>query len=589
MTYKKLRNYFLTALSATAVFCSLMTGSSSMAQEEEEETYSINLVQTAEVSKEIIELGDKKILTETYVTKKGDHIWKILRNKEVLKKNKFGEVLNVLKELNHSLSNIDLIHPGEKIIIPLVITPITGKEYTGTEKEEEIETTSLEEVENLEYYTVKRGDRLIKVINEKYDIPGEQLYDEYLDQLKKINPGLKDINNIYPGQKVRLPIYSPKVARGTIGKPPQKSDQENEKKRLLNMEKGNHLGNIFTLIGEEWIRQGKHFIPLKSGGQIDLDTVTYPIINLRNGGRVIVDLFNGLPDNMADLIKSNWDNYHIVHIKDDDSLRAAVSKTLSACGYDRIYRKDESLYFEDGIKIEVNADWIVRLMPEPAEIDGNIVCLNLVDENSGVIPDFLKEFFTSHGVKIIDYPQAPADEQETEPEASITELENKKSSIIEKMLELTGQTYSARKDLKIYQGEDSGFNLVVKADYFFNRNGRDCIIDLKGLGEEITKLLTDQSYNILSIPAEETSNETIIKTLEFLDIAYDDKDHTFYAAEGNRKEDVKFIIKGVLFKDYKGRTDFISPAPLDINISRFLSRKTDQILVIDSPTAKEAE
>ena len=47
------------------------------AQETQEDTYSISLVQTAEVDKEIIEVEDKKVLAESYTIQRGDHLWQL--------------------------------------------------------------------------------------------------------------------------------------------------------------------------------------------------------------------------------------------------------------------------------------------------------------------------------------------------------------------------------------------------------------------------------------------------------------------------------------------------------------------------------
>ena len=68
----------------------------------EEETYSISLVQTAEVDKEIQEVGDKKVLTETYTVKEGDRIWQIFRERGLLQKRNLAELLSMLKKHVHT-------------------------------------------------------------------------------------------------------------------------------------------------------------------------------------------------------------------------------------------------------------------------------------------------------------------------------------------------------------------------------------------------------------------------------------------------------------------------------------------------------
>ena len=80
--------------------------------------------------------------------------------------------------------------------------------------------------------------------------------------------------------------------------------QEDQGKKAV----GDDLGIIFAEMGEDWVQTGEHFIPLKSEGQIDLRAASFPILNLRDGLRVIVDLNNELPETMATLIESSWGN-----------------------------------------------------------------------------------------------------------------------------------------------------------------------------------------------------------------------------------------------------------------------------------------
>ena len=562
-----------------AVLFNLFFISLSAAEDENEDTYSISLVQTAEVAKEIVELDNKKILTETYTAKEGDHIWQILRKKDLLKKNKLGGVLSTLKKLNPSLSNIDMIHPGEKIIIPLVITPITNTETP--EDTANIETVSLTDMKNLEYYTVSPGDSLIKVINKKYSIPGNELYNEYLNQLKKLNPDLKDLNHIYPGQKVRLPIYSPKVVRGTIEQKPAEPKQDIKPLKLEAKEMGDHLNRIFTLIGEEYVQQGTHFIPLKTGSQINLPTETYPLINLRSGEKIIVDLSNSLSDKMAELIRSNWDNYRIVHITKEDDLKKAVAKILSVCNYARVITNDESLVFEDRIKIEITADFIIKLLPEPSDNKGNIICLNMIDDKSETVPSPLKEYLIGHGIRIIDYPPGSGNKKIIPSASNTSDIDENRNNIIEKILELAGQKYSIREDIPIYQGK-----LIVKADYHFKRKGKDCIIDLSGLGADIVNILKEHKFLVLSLASEPDVHKFIGKTLDFLGME-NSNENIFYALPENEKKNVKIIIPGILFKDAGGRSDFISSIDLPPDITGFLSMKVDNIFFIKSSNKAE--
>ena len=65
----------------------------SMAEDQSEDNYSISLVKTAEEDRELIELDGKKVLAEQVTIKKGDRIWNLLRERELLSKQKLSDLL----------------------------------------------------------------------------------------------------------------------------------------------------------------------------------------------------------------------------------------------------------------------------------------------------------------------------------------------------------------------------------------------------------------------------------------------------------------------------------------------------------------
>jgi hypothetical protein len=84
------------------------------------------------------------------------------------------------------------------------------------------------------------------------------------------------------------------------------------------------------------VNTGEHYIPLSSGGQIHLKAESFPIVNLSNGKRVIIDLYGELPERMAQVITSNWEDYGVAHLQSRDDLRGALSKIFPLCEYHRL-------------------------------------------------------------------------------------------------------------------------------------------------------------------------------------------------------------------------------------------------------------
>ena len=119
------------------LFASVLTP---LAYGKEKDTFSISLVQRATVKK----IRGKEVIYERYQVKKGDYIWKLLRQRGLTKKPDLSELLSLVKSMNPSLTNLDLIHPGQTVLIPLNIIPVKGyKEGKELDQEQIPGLTSL--------------------------------------------------------------------------------------------------------------------------------------------------------------------------------------------------------------------------------------------------------------------------------------------------------------------------------------------------------------------------------------------------------------------------------------------------------------
>jgi len=559
------------------IFLSIsLISSASIAQEpDEEDTYSISLVQTADTHQEIQQVNGKKVLTEKIQAKEGDYIWKILRDKGLLEKSNLAELLAVLKTLNSSLENLDLIHPGEEIVIPLLIAPAEGMPAQAENIPPKV--ISVEEAKALDTrnYTIKRGDSIIKVIQQRYNIPDKELYNEYIDLLKELNPSISDLDKVNPGQQVRIPIYSPQVVRMAIEPEPSANTPENEAEKTKFQDIGAQLGQIIKLLDEDWVNSGKHFIPLKSGGQINLSAESYPIIDLANGNRIIVDLYNDLPDKMSKLITSNWDNYKIINLNKNDNLKSALDKILNQCDYQEIYPSGKPLVLGGDIPLRITSDWTIKKQDKgPAGIS----IVNIYDDKDVRIPQNIKTFLRDLDINIIEHPQIEKSEEGTSIKADIITVENNFSSIVETLLDLTGQDFSKNVEIPIFQSQNQDFKLMVKADFLFQAGGRDCIIDLKGLGTDIINLLREHQFRVIPISDDNGAAVTVSNILEFLNAEYNSSPHPFSVLDAGTEKNIQLMITGISFNDINGQSIFATTLSLPPAITDFLSGKNYKIL-----------
>lgn len=566
------------------VACLIVLGTPYGAAAQEEDTYAISLVQTAEIDKKIVEVEGKKVLTEAYKIKEGDHLWQLFRERGLLEKRNLSELLALLKNLNRSLANLDLVHPGQEIIIPLTIAPVKGA--SGTAVKPPGATVSLEQLKDmdLENYTVQPGDSLSKIVSNRYGIPSKALYTEYLDLVKKLNPAVEDPNLIYPDQKIRLPVYTPQVVRLPIKEsqpasppPPIERIDEAVRKELSGL--GKQLETIFHEIGEEWINSGQHFIPLKSGGQVTFNAESFPVINLSTGNRVIVDLYREMPSKMARVIQSDWANYRITQLDKGLDLKEALGRILPLCGYSEIYPSGEPLDLDGDIAVRITADYVIKPAPTSSEDQrSQVIVISLTDLLTPKIPMGIRAFLEGFGIKMIEYPPDAPPSTVTEIPGEILKPGDQTSDLIEILLTLTGQRYSKAKEIPVYQGREENLNLMIKADFLMNIQGKDAIIDFSGLGPEIISLLQEHRFAVLSLKGEKDPLALASRTLQFLGIDFDAEPRAFMAANRPESRNIRMTIPGITFFDSSGRPVFVTPLDLPDALAGFLSQKGYKVL-----------
>ena len=542
------------------------------------DTLSISLVQQAKIKK----MEGREVVCEKVKVKDGDYIWKILRRRGLLKRPDIAELISLLKSMNKSLTNLDIIHPGQTILIPLNITPIKGDAEKGTFVQKSIMgISSLEDV-NFENYVVKPGDSLTMVVYGKYKIQPKYLYDEYLNLVQKFNPTLKNFDVIHPNQVIRLPIFSPKIVRMPIKVTKEKRalkkteiTPSEDTEQIISLRK--KLRDIFNQMDEEWVDTGKQFIPLKAGGQIQLKAESFPVLNLQNGIRLIIDLKNELPEDISQLILADWEDYGIVHLTTDDTLKSAIDKILADSYYYKILKSGEQFKIRSrDIDISIAGDWVIIPHKGEKNIPEKIAVISFINSSSEQTPEVIRAYLKKLGIRVIDYPGLPV------PKDMVDDVNIQKKISIEKnidfplptlLLNFAGQPFSRKVKIPVYRGKDSEFNLIIQADLFFNRHGKDCIIDITGLSPAIVSLLKKHQFLVLSLAGKKDLNRITELILDFLGLSYDSKPHHFLTADRDETRNIILTVSGISFYDQEGKHILATDKKMPAEIVSFLNQK----------------
>ncbi|MDZ7699087.1 MAG: LysM domain-containing protein [Deltaproteobacteria bacterium] len=595
-------------------------------------------------------LEERGFATQEYVVKEGDWLTKILREQGLMKNYDTDELLKILRQLNNSLKNINLIRPGEKIVILVKVMPKKGHARPTL----------------YHTYTIRPGDSLYQLAVERYGLSDKAFTRHYMPLLKEYNPDIENLDLVRPGKKIKLPVYpipspsetagaddtqpierdvdpgkrviltKPRIVSGEFdletrlppeppwedGEPttdppsapespeapeepaepeppgstePEKAPVRENVRDIQPADKGmvivmaDDMGKIFEAMGEEWIAEGEHFIPMTSGGHINLKTENYPLLRLQKGPTVIVDLTGALPRKMRRLIESTWSSYRVVAIDAQDDLRSALGKVLRSCNYDRIFKRGEPLELRGSIHVKITGDWILATPAADAGKGPRFIVISLRGPNSPPLPANIKDYLNLMEIDVLEYPPGqdkPGRDKKDVPKG-VTPVQKAKdpASLVHAVLKMTGLPHTTGQELPAFISQQDDFKLTVRADFYLENHKNGAVIDLSGLDPKVISLLRDRGVDVLSLSGETRLLTTLGKLLKFLHVRYKEGPHTFDAIPGKAVTNVRLTLPGVVFKNGNGESVIATGAGLPDQLVRFLSQKGYRVLVLsESPS-----
>lgn len=575
-------------------------------------------------------LEERGFSTQEYVVKEGDWLTKILREQGLVENYDTDELLKILRQLNDSLKNINLIRPGEKIVILVKVMPKSGNSPPTL----------------YHTHTIQPGESLYQLAVERYGLSDKAFTREYMPLLKKYNPDIENLDLVRPGQKIHLPVYpvpSPSKTAGTDDTQPIERDVDPGKRVIMARPRivseafdletrlppesaieaeeppaappaapepreapespaptepvrenvrdirpadqgivivlAGDMGNVFEAMGEEWVAEGEHVIPMTSGGHIKLKTDNYPLLRLQQGTTVIVDLTSALPEKMVQIIESTWSGYRVVSIDTRDDLRSALGKILHACSYDRILERGEPLELGGSVRIRITGDWIVAPPAAEGGKGPRFIVISLRGSQTPSLPTAIKDYLNVMGIDVLEYPPSGNRKHVTKEVLAVQEAKDP-ASLVHAILKMTGRPHTTGKEMPAFISQKDDFKLTVRADFYVEDQKNGAIIDLSGLDPKVISLLRDRGVEVLSLSGETRLLTTMSKVLKFLHIRYKEGPHTFDAVPGKTVTNVRLTLQGVVFQDGNGESVIATGAGLPDQIVRFLSQKGYRVLVL---------
>jgi len=542
----------------------------------------------------------REILCDPYIVRKNDHIWKIFRQKGEFATRDFPEFLNVFKRLNPQLSDIDRIHPGLQILIPLkILSPGAFKDQaTGTVTIPFITVPSVHKILKpfLKAYIVKKGDVVSELVRPGFGSIQNRTYQSGLKLFKLVNPDIHNLNRIYQGQKIYL--INPQIqsqpwyhslfdAAGNIvddfrfktrisatGVTPPKERPSRTK---------SPVERLAAVVNAKVVNRGAFFFPQKSGQDLKIELRNNPLLKTDNQ-KMILFASDALAVSEINLIRSFWKNVKVVSASHNLSLEDMLK---------RIWESQKSVddapklsISDDGFELEIRAQWIID-QGSQLKATKQRLCITIVEDLAECTSPAVTRYLKTRGIIIKEILRGSGlarmkyqgiSKEPSKGSRTIHLDAAARERLVREVVQALGYRYAPDVDITFpYSGIQvtARSNLITKGD-------KTLCVDYGELYGEAVSAIRASGLNIVQIKAHEKFDATLLKLLKALNVNYT-ADPIFYAANRPPQYNTSLTIPGYFISNPGKIKILVSESVLKDEIIQFLLEKGfDKIIRLTS-------
>jgi hypothetical protein len=536
---------------------------------------------------------------DIYMIKQGQHLAMVLREVYGLPdKLIFNEYLNLIRELNPEIEDLNHVEPGQKIKMPEVKELVSAVQKAEKKQSEPGEKEQIESQE-----TQKENEPIeipldIKTVEIKKQEPEEKQKEFHLekknDAFTTIEPEAKSpapsmkvtISEISTDKEEQEPDKALKskeeknlqedAKAGQEGKEtpvvqtsPEPSAQDRSAQQNVSSQQGtgghgyspdekrmhasrlvrNTLMPAFQQMGGQQKDKGTYFMPMSGGSSISIDTNEIPVMELDTGRRIILDVNNKISPEIKGLLENTFPSCRIISGPSED-LEELMDSVLSVSGYFSINRDASPLLVGEEEKVRFSGKWIVY----KDFSRHNVFVINILSDEDKRTPQVLRSYASRFGIDLIEL----GGQENTFNQAG-QDLVKKMEHSYGKLLDQLGVAYEIDKVLDLVSLE--AVKIAYKAPLIVNR-----VILTENLPEEnMSELLKKKDYTLIH-----TAGTSLDKVLNALDIDIEGPPVKMVVAHERTELELPAL---------KVRDNIILERAIDRDIAEYLASQGNQILM----------
>ena len=555
------------------------------------------------------------ILCDPYVVKKDDWVFKLFREKGEISNRDFPEFLRIFKRLNPHIHDIDMIRPGQQIVIPLkkVDQDELPEQSSGVVTIPYLTNVTLPD-DATKYssdYRVNKGDCVSVLISKRYGNFGTPSYQNGEKLFRLMNPQIKDLNLIYAGQMIRLPESKnqnqlqalpqpqPPLSTEAIQKTPEIERPDSsvtfDEKIPLSSSVNNRqepsdspLLKVASVLDAKLFNKGDYYIPRPGQEDYKVDLSQTPFIKLEDGKRVFFTSGNENQDTEINMLKSFWKDVLIVNLTPDDSMEKVFDTVFGSLEGDVI--KHRLSFSDHGVEVEVKGQWIIEKPGKNGEAKRDL-CITVIDDLKERTPQSIVRYLDQNNIII---KEILIGEHVEEPKSNVSRFNigDKNLDIInapdhetfvKDVLMAMGYQYAPNKNISF---QYAGIQINATSNLAYKDNGNIFYIDFGNFYGDAIHAIEKSGYSIIQVKGNDGLDDIIQKLLGAMNISFL-KDPTFLAAKRPADHNTRLTIPGFLM-DHEGKSGvLLSLAPLHHQVIRYLTDNDIKVIRIKRQGKKD--
>jgi len=406
-------------------------------------------------------------------------------------------------------------------------------------------------------YVVKKGDTVTNIIRRQLGAKDKDI-DGILEAVKALNTKIRNINRIYPGQRLFLPGKSFKMKGGGL---------------IPSANRMSVIEHVVNRLDESITTSGSYYIPIPPAGQVTINCSMMPVIELEGGGKTILDLSGQIPEDIRKIIESTWPNYSFVD--SGDEIFSALKKIINKSGRHSFRKFGKYVRVGETPRIDVLLDWLIS---NKAATDDkpSLHGFRLIKNSSELLPYPIKKYSGENGLTITEImagsgvASAP-DENLPDPDfPRINSGTNRE--LVNSLLAAFGHTPAENAEVKIFDATEDGFDMSVKADLLLESKGEHIVISFKKLSQQFVNIFKKRGARIIFVSEREEKKPVVQKVFYALDIPFYSDEFKFSIPETGNNPSVTIYLPAIKTTKDKSAS-YLADFGIDHNIRGLLHKK----------------